>query len=168
LTFKEDIYSIGKPTDYGYGVASIKDEDVQEWFKKLPGHDDTTHINYGNVIDDKGIVLVVVPCFLFKFADNNYNTEVIGCNNDKKDGFTMHKAFISNNGDIKSMAMIDKYPPGTDGGREIVNILNKDFDLEMSTRSYWILNAMKIIELSLPTAHKQSFDPSQVPTSHTS
>jgi|GEM_PF-5209757 len=108
---KNETYTIGTPTKDGFGVAAIKDKYLDERWSKLDGHDNPASLNYGNVLDANGSVMVWVPAFYFKWTKKNK----CKISASKKEGYVLHRAFIDGGKEQKGF-FIDKYECGNDGG----------------------------------------------------
>ena len=65
-----DIYTIGTPGTFGFGVGALRTSDIPEGWTGLPGHDDPNSHNYGNYLDPLGSHMVFIPRFWYKWSGN--------------------------------------------------------------------------------------------------
>jgi hypothetical protein len=105
-------YGIGTPGQAGFGVGAIEDTKLPDGWTKLPGHDDITSENYGNVLDPNGSAMVWIPKFYYKIEGNN-----IDISSKEKTGYVIHRAFLNNG--IKDGFFVDKYGCSNVGGKFI-------------------------------------------------
>jgi len=106
-----NVYEIGVAGEVGFGVGAIKDENIPKNWKKLDGHDNINHKNYGNVSDENGSIMVWIPKFWFKWTKKNK----CKISSVEKDGYVIHRAFIDG-GVEKDGFFIDKYECGNENG----------------------------------------------------
>lgn len=108
-----DIYTIGKPGSYGFGVGAIAVEDLPAGWSALPGHEDPLSKNYGNYLDPLGSHMVFIPRFYFKWDGN---TPLVIAS--PAAGFVLHEAFRF----APKGFMRDKCHVGNVGGKPIAKI----------------------------------------------
>lgn len=108
-----DIYTIGTPGTYGFGVGALLANEIPTGWTALPGHDDPTSPNYGNYLDPLGSHMVFIPNFWFKWSGN---TALIS--KTPAVGYTLHEAFrFASKGFFR-----DKCHVGNVGGKPIARI----------------------------------------------
>ena len=84
----DDVYKIGIPGTFGFGVAAIPDELLPAGYIKLSGHTDTASANYGRVMDEHGSVFNYRPVFYYKIVGN-----VVSVSDKQLSGYVKLKAF---------------------------------------------------------------------------
>lgn len=83
-----DIFNIGKPGTFGFGVSALQNDEIPQGWSAMSGHQDIVDPNYGNYMDPLGSHMVFIPKFWFKWDGN---TPIIS---DKPAiGFVLHEAF---------------------------------------------------------------------------
>lgn len=65
-----DIYTIGTPGTFGFGVGALQTDDIPTGWTPLSGHDDPNSANYGNYLDPLGSHMVFIPKFWYKWSGN--------------------------------------------------------------------------------------------------
>ena len=103
--------NIGIAGKLGFGVGAIDDINLPAGFTKLDGHDNPSSLNYGNVVDSNGSVMVYIPAFFFRWNVDN----TIDISATSKTGYVLHRAFRDGGAD-KLGFFIDKYQCGNIGG----------------------------------------------------
>ena len=64
-----DIFNIGKPGTFGFGVGALKDDEIPAGWSAMSGHQDVTSQNYGNYIDPVGSHMVFIPKFWMRWNE---------------------------------------------------------------------------------------------------
>lgn len=88
LIIDTDVYTIGKPGTYGFGVGALRTSDLPTDWTALPGHEDPTSPNYGNYLDPLGSHMVFIPRFYYKWSGN---TPLVSAT--PATGYVLHEAF---------------------------------------------------------------------------
>jgi len=83
-----DIFTIGKPGTFGFGVGALRDDEIPTGWTALPGHQDPASPNYGNYLDPHGSHMVFIPKFYFRWNGNSPEVSATPAT-----GFVLHEAF---------------------------------------------------------------------------
>jgi hypothetical protein len=110
---REAVYNahlIGIAGELGFGVGAIPADKLPVGFNILQGHYEKSSVNYGNVVDPTGSVMVAIPKFYFKIIGNN-----IKISSNKDNGFVLNRMFINAEEEV-DFVLVDKYTCGNLGG----------------------------------------------------
>ena len=126
-----NIYALGKPGEWGYGIATAPDNVLPEGFSGMSGHDDINSDNYGNYTAPDGSIMCWIPKFFYRCEGAIIDIKDIDYYLDKesakRDGYVLHRAFVDGGVEVNGF-FIDKYLNGVSDVDVIPKIPYSDID----------------------------------------
>lgn len=99
----DEIYSIGKVGEVGFGVATCPADLLPTGWTWMSGHDDIASPNYGNYIDANGSVVVYIPKHYYMYVGNE-----LYISDQPASGYVLDRSFINAGVEIRGI-FIYKY-----------------------------------------------------------